>query len=94
MKRVAIIGGALAVVLVLSVPWFSRGPDAAQEKLAQPVQKWEYKQINVPPAGVSQMESRLNELGSEGWELSATVAPVRRGTDEFTVAFIFKRLKR
>ena len=38
--------------------------------------------------------ARLNKLGSEEWELCTTVVPVGRGTDEFTVAFIFKRPKR
>jgi hypothetical protein len=94
MKRVTLLGGAIAVVLVLSLAWVARGPVAAQEPPAQPLQKWEYKQLNVLPAGVSAMEVELNKLGSEGWDLCATVVPVGRGTDEFAVSFILKRSKR
>ena len=94
MKRVSVLGATIAVGLVLTMAWVSRGPLAAQEKPAQSLQRWEYKQVNVPPAGVSQMEARLNQLGSDGWELCATAAPVGRATDEFTVSFIFKRPKR
>jgi hypothetical protein len=94
MKRISVLGGTIAVGLVLTMAWVSRGPVAAQERLAQSVQKWEYKQVNVPPAGVSQMEARLNQLGSDGWELCGTVVPVGRATDEFTVSIVFKRPKR
>jgi hypothetical protein len=94
MKKLPLVGAAMVAVLILSAAWLSRGPVAAQEKPAQPLQKWEYKQVNVLPAGVSEMEARLNKLGSEGWELCTTVVPVGRGTDEFTVSFIFKRPKR
>jgi len=93
MKRFPVVGWAIAGALVLTMAWASRGPVAAQERPAQP-QKWEYKQVNVPPAGVSQMEARLNQLGSDGWELCTTAAPVGRATDEFTVSFFFKRPKR
>jgi hypothetical protein len=78
MKRVPVVVGAMAVGLVLAMAWVSRGPAAAQERPVQPLQRWEYKQVNVPPAGVSQMEARLNQLGSDGWELCATAAPVAR----------------
>jgi hypothetical protein len=84
----------MAVALILTVAWVSRGPVAAQEKPVQPLQKWEYKEVNVLPAGVSQMEARLNQLGSDGWELCATVVPVGRATDELAVSFMFKRPKR
>jgi hypothetical protein len=94
MKRVPALGFAMAIALVLTMAWASRAPVAAQERPAQPLQKWEYKQINVPAAGVSQMEARLNQLGSDGWELCATAAPVGRATDVFTVSIIFKRPKR
>jgi hypothetical protein len=92
MKRLSIVG--VAMVLILSVTWLARGLVAAQEKPAQPLQMWEYKQVNVLPAGVSQMEAQLNKLGSEGWELCATVVPVGRGTDELAISFIFKHAKR
>jgi hypothetical protein len=94
MKRVSVLGATIAVGLVLTMAWVSRGPVAAQEKPAQPLQKWEYKQVNVPPAGVSQMEARLNQLGSDGWEFCGTVVPVGRPMDEFTVSVVFKRPKR
>ena len=34
------------------------------------IQKWEYKVLQLLPA---QQESRLNELGAEGWELTSAV---------------------
>jgi hypothetical protein len=94
MRRFLVVCGAMTVALVLSVAWLTRGSVAAQEKPAQLVQRWEYKQVNVLPAGVSQMEARLNAMGSERWELCATVVPLGRGTDEFAVSFIFKRPRR
>jgi len=94
MNKLTAVTGATAIVLLLSLAWLWHGPVAAQEKPARPVPTWEYKQVNVLPAGVSDMEARLNQLGSEGWELGATVAPVARGTDESTVSFILKRPKR
>ena len=94
MKRIPALGFAMTVALVLTMVWASRAPVAAQERPAQPLQKWEYKLINVPPAGVSQLEARLNQLGADGWEICATVAPVGRATDEFTVSIVFKRPKR
>lgn len=40
-------------------------------------QKWEYEVVPVDPAGVVEgrlgLEGRLNELGSDGWELAGTV---------------------
>ena len=34
------------------------------------IQKWKYKVLQLLPA---QQESRLNELGAEGWELTSAV---------------------
>ena len=84
----------MAVVLILSVAWFSRGPVAGQERPAQPLLKWEYKLVKVAPTAVSDMEAGLNKLGPEGWELCATVVPFRRADEEYLVSFIFKRPKR
>jgi hypothetical protein len=93
MKRRRIVGAAMAVVLILSVAWFARGAVAAQDKPAAPVQKWEYKLVKVLPTAVSESEASLNKLGSEGWELCATVVPFRRVDEEYVVSFI-KRPKR
>jgi hypothetical protein len=84
----------MALVLILSVAWFSRGPVAAQVKPAQPLQKWEYKLVKVSPLDVHEMEASLNKLGSEGWELCATVVAFRRPDEQYLVSFIFKRPKR
>jgi hypothetical protein len=94
MRRLHLVGAATGCFLILFVASLSRGPVAAQEKPAPPLQKWEYKVVNVAPVAVSQTEASLNKLGSEGWELCATVVPTARGTDEFLVSFIFKRPKR
>jgi hypothetical protein len=80
--------------LILTVACFPHEPVVGQEKRAQPLQQWEYKVVNVTPLAVSQIESNLNKLGSEGWELCATVAPFRRADEDYVVSFIFKRPKR
>jgi Domain of unknown function (DUF4177) len=94
MRRLHLVGASVALLLVLCGAWFSRGLVAAQEKPAQPLQKWEYKLVKVAPTAVSEMEASLNKLGAEGWELCATVVPFRRADEEYLVSFIFKRPKR
>jgi hypothetical protein len=45
MKRVSVLDSTIAVGLVLTMAWVSRAPVAAQEKPAQPLHKWQYKQV-------------------------------------------------
>jgi hypothetical protein len=93
MRKLHFVSAVTAFFLILFFAWVSRGPVAAQEK-PQPLQKWDYKLVNVTPVAVNQMEAKLNKLGSEGWELCSTVVPFVRGTDEYVVSFVFKRPKR
>lgn len=51
------------------------------------MQKWEYKKVYDPS------ESKLNELGDEGWELVSVVADVS-GTAYETSSTIYTYLKR
>lgn len=93
MKRLQVIG-AMLVFFVLSAAWIPRSPVVAQDDADQRSQAWEYKTVKVPPVGVSQMESDLNKLGAEAWELCETVVPFRRAEEEYVVSFIFRRPKR
>jgi hypothetical protein len=94
MPRAWIVGSAMVGVLVLTVAWSLREAAVGQERRAQPLQGWEYKVVDVAPLAVNQTEATFNRLGSEGWELCATVVPFRRADEEYVVSFIFKRPKR
>jgi hypothetical protein len=50
--------------------------------------------VNVDPLAINQIEANLNKLGSEGWELGATIVPFRRADEDYVVSFIFKRPRR
>jgi hypothetical protein len=52
--------------------------------------EWEYKieMIHIYSAGADPIVRRMNELGSEGWEITATI--VKSGD---TAGMIFKRQK-
>jgi hypothetical protein len=96
MPRLWIVGSAMVVVLILTVAWAPHEFAVGQEKRAQPLPGWEYKVVNVAPLAVSQTETEttFNRLGSEGWELCATVVPFRRVDEEYLVSLVFKRPKR
>ena len=92
-SRICIVGPAMVVGLILTVVWLSHVPAVGQEKRAQPLQRWEYKWVGVTGPDLSRSEPALNSIGSEGWELIATVVPFRR-EEPYQVSLIFKRPKR
>ncbi len=91
MRKLHFLVAATALALILAVAWSARGPVAAQEKPGKALQKWEYKVETVNAIAVFQAEKRLNQRGSEGWELCATE---RNGEKEGVTFLIFKRPKR
>jgi Domain of unknown function (DUF4177) len=91
MQKLHAVGAITVLLVILSIAWQSRGPVAAQEKPAPASQKWEYKVETVPALALDQQQKRLNQLGSDGWELCATE---RNGEREGVTFIIFKRPKR
>jgi hypothetical protein len=91
MRKMHVAGAISVLLVILSIAWLLRGPVAAQEKPAQALQKWEYKVVIVPALALNQQEKRLDQLGSDGWELCATE---RNGEREGVTFIIFKRPKR
>jgi hypothetical protein len=55
---------------------------------------WDYKRVTLKVTDVQAegFEARLNALGSEGWELAATVVHEHHGYSS-EVHFVFKRLR-
>ena len=51
--------------------------------------QWEYKVISVDEASAETLQNNLNDLGKEGWELSA-----RLGSNRQATSLIFKRRKK
>ena len=91
MRKLHAVGAITVPLVILSIGWLVRGPVAAQEKPAQALQMWEYKVETVPQLALYQQETRLNRLGSDGWELCATE---RNGEKEGVTFIIFRRPKR
>jgi hypothetical protein len=91
MRKLHALGGISLLFVILSIASLWRGPVAAQDKPAQGLQKWEYKVATVSALVLDQQEKKLNQFGSDGWELCATE---RNGEKEGVTFIIFKRPKR
>lgn len=66
---------AALLIPVVLVCWSLRTPISAQEKAADGKIKWEYRVV-VPDGYEKEMQTQLDQLGGEGWELCGTISNV------------------
>jgi len=93
---------AALLIPVVLICWSVRTPISAQEKAAGGKIKWEYRVV-VPDANEKEMQTQLDQLGSESWELCGTISKVTgqsstspkggSGSVRTNVSLIFKRPK-
>jgi hypothetical protein len=96
MRKPHLLAASVAgVVLLLLTTWLAHEPVSAQDRPAPASAKWEYKVLTAQaPVGAEYYEPKLNKLGTDGWELCATVSPFSATRNVVFATLIFKRPKR